>query len=335
MQSPANVPVFPVTYSTLNPDALSSWLDSMYGFKDSACNFILRGVGDTYLVGTGSSRYILRVYRHSLRTRAHVQRETDLLDLLRKNDVSVSWPVGNLQGSLINALPAPEGERFAVLFSFAEGRSFHLLNELQLADLGREVGKFHAVSAKSAPVTGDRLFDTDSMLHEPIARCRQYFAAAPEDLEWLEQSVTRIESMIRETDTSEFSFGFIQFDLLPKNFHFNEDNKVTLFDFDFVGYGWLLLDLMTFWTHLQLDIHFGRQTKEAGDQAFQTFLDAYRSVRPISDAEVKMIPQLSLCFWVFYMGFHESHDGFYGFVKEPGHLKMRMGLIRALVEKHA
>ncbi|RYY58929.1 MAG: hypothetical protein EOO05_14880 [Chitinophagaceae bacterium] len=324
---------FPVTYSTLEPAALSAWLGVTYGFTGNACSFILRGVGDTYLVSSGEARYILRIYRHALRTRQQVIRETSLLDLLRQHNVSVSYPVADLSGQLVNTLQAPEGPRFAVVFSFAEGRSFHIMNDQQLANLGHEVAAFHNVSSLLEKSEGDRVFDLETMLHEPLRRVRPYFASAAEDLEWLDKMIAGIYKKVDAVDTSGFSAGFIQFDLLPKNYHFDAQDKVTLFDFDFVGYGWLLLDIMTFWVHTELDVHVGRQTRAAGDKSFKTFIDAYRSVREIRDAELELIPYLSLGFWIFYMGFHESHDGFYGFVKEPGHLKVRMGLIRGLLEK--
>ncbi|RYY57549.1 MAG: hypothetical protein EOO09_02125 [Chitinophagaceae bacterium] len=323
---------FPVSYSTLAPEALAAWLEVAYGINGCECSFILRGVGDTYLVHNVASKYILRVYRHGLRTRAHVERETDLLDKLRESGVSVSFPLRDVDGKLINVLHAPEGDRLAVLFSFAEGRSFHLMSDEQLTSLGKEVATYHTISAREVPVAGDRVFTTETMLHEPLRRVRPYFASAPEDLRWLEESFAKIEAKINRTDTSAFGSGFIQFDLLPKNYHFDAGNRVTLFDFDFLGHGWLLLDLMTFWVHIQLDIHVGRQPKEEGERSFMVFVEAYRSVRPISDTELELIPWISLGFWIFYMGFHESHDGFYGFVKEPAHLKVRMGLIRGLLK---
>ncbi|WP_298737949.1 hypothetical protein [uncultured Chitinophaga sp.] len=43
----------------------------------------------------------------------------------------------------------------------------------------------------------------------------------------------------------------------PRNFHF-ENDSITFFDFDIVGYGWLVNDIMTFWQHLELNVYTGR-----------------------------------------------------------------------------
>ena len=322
------------SYSTLSADALGEWISEAYGFDRCLCSFLLRGVGDTYLVEEAETKYVFRVYRSGFRTLPDVEIETGLLHELHKAGVSVSYPIKNLSGDYINVIAAAEGERFAVLFSFAHGRSYQQLSEVQLQNLGREMAAFHNVSATLPYREGVRRFNIQTTLYEPIASVEQYFSKDPEAYEWLKRSADEASRYLSSLDTSKFSSGYCQFDFLPKNFHFDGDNKITLFDFDFVGYGWLINDLMTFWVHLSLDIFFNRLTKEDGQKNFKTFIESYRTVRPVSDEEVSAIPALSLGFWVFYMGFHATHDQFYGMIKEPGQLKLRMGLIRKLFEQN-
>jgi len=132
--------------------------------------------------------------------------------------------------------------------------------------------------------------------------------------------------------TPAFSMGYCQFDFLPKNFHF-EGDSITLFDFDFLGYGWLVNDVMTFWQHLCLDVHFGKMTQDAADEAYDIFLRAYREIRPLSEQELAAVPYLSLGFWLFYSGFHTTHDLFHPYV-QPQHLKPRFGMVRQLMDKY-
>jgi Ser/Thr protein kinase RdoA (MazF antagonist) len=80
-----------------------------------------------------------------------------------------------------------------------------------------------------------------------------------------------------------------------------------------------------------LDVHFGRLTREAARQAFNTFLTAYREIRPLSDAETAAIPWLTLGWWCFYMDFHSTHDQFYPLVQRS-QLKARTAIIRLLIE---
>jgi Ser/Thr protein kinase RdoA (MazF antagonist) len=108
---------------------------------------------------------------------------------------------------------------------------------------------------------------------------------------------------------------------------------VTLFDFDFLGYGWLINDVMTFWTHLCLDVHFNRMSQIEADDSYGVFVQAYRKSRPISKEELEAVPYLSLGWWCFYMGFHATHDQFTPLV-QPAQLKMRTALIRQLTERY-
>ena len=52
-----------------------------------------------------------------------VESEIDLLQYLKANGASVSFPIADKQGNAIQTICAPEGERYAALFSYAEGSS--------------------------------------------------------------------------------------------------------------------------------------------------------------------------------------------------------------------
>jgi Ser/Thr protein kinase RdoA (MazF antagonist) len=346
-------PVFPATYSTLSPLALAAFITEQYGLSDVGCEFLLRGVGDTYRVESSSGRYILRVYRSSHRNRAQIRTEVDLLLALQRAGVSVSCPIPALSGESIQSFEAAEGQRQAVLFSYAPGRSFSQLSAAQLRSLGHEMARFHIVSSgfepasvasashthpSVAPATlapggrGERwLFDMETTLFRPLEKLKPFFAADPAGFAWLQQAAKQVENKLGQLDVSGFSTGYCHFDFLPKNFHF-EGDSVTFFDFDFLGYGWLVNDIMTFWQHLRLDVHFGRTTEMAADEDFAGFLKAYREHRPLSQQELEAVPYLSLGFWLFYMGFHTTHDQFFPFI-QPDHLKLRLGLVQQLMKK--
>jgi len=321
--------LFPVLYSTLSPEALATYLGQRYGFAGTKCRFLVRGVGDTYEIGTITGKYILRVYRPSHRTRSHITAEIELLLAAKEAGVSVSYPIADSTGQYLHAFPAPEGERHAVLFSYAPGNSVAILNETQLQSLGHQLARFHVVSSTIQLSDNRWTFDWETTLTKPLSLIKPYFAELPEEYDWWQQAAEKTATHLAQTNTTGFSTGFCHFDLLPKNFHFDGGN-LTLFDFDFFGQGWLINDLMTFRTHLDLDVHFGRQTRAAADQAFDTFLAAYRSIRPLSDAEAAAVPWLGLGWWCFYMDFHSTHDQFYPLV-QPGQLKARTAVIRQLM----
>lgn len=324
---------FPVSYSTLSPEALAVFIGENYPGGPFHCRLIVRGVGDTYAVEGTSSRFVFRVYRTTHRDLATIQSEMDLLMKLKGSGVSVSYPIADRTGRLIHSFNVQEGIRYGVLFSFAEGKVVNALNEAQLKNLGYEMARFHDVSSSIELSGVTRKFDLNTTLFDPLEKTKDCFRNDPEGYEWLQAMACKVEKKLAETDTSSFSTGYCQFDFLPKNFHFDGD-KITLFDFDFLGHGWLINDLMVFWQHLSLDVFFNRITKEDAERSFTVFTSAYREIRSLSDAELNAIPYLFPGFWLFYMHFHSTHDQFYSLIFEPATLKMRTSVIKQLVERN-
>ena len=164
--------VFPATYSTLSPLALAALITKQYGLANVGCEFLLRGVGDTYRIESSSGRYIFRVYRSSHRNQDQIRTEVDLLLTLRRSGVSVAYPIPDLSGEHLQALAAAEGLRSGVLFSYAPGRSESVLKEGQLRSLGHEMARFHTVSSgfqRVAGVTDGRWrFDLETTLFRPL-----------------------------------------------------------------------------------------------------------------------------------------------------------------------
>lgn len=296
------------------------------------CKLLVRGVGDTYLVESSGDRFILRIYRSSHRSLPQIKEEVELLLALKQADVAVSYPIPDIAGKAIQQLEALEGERYAVLFSYAPGRVVKVLNEGQLHAFGREIARFHNVSATVRPGATRWNFDAETTLFRPLEMLKPAFAEDPEGYAWLQQSVKQAAQHLSQLNSADFSKGYCHFDFLPKNVHF-EGDSVTFFDFDFMGYGWLVNDIMSFWQHLILDVYTGRMTQAAANEAYAIFLNGYRASRSISEQELASVPYLSLGFWLFYMGFHTTHDQFYAF-SQPSQVKIYTGILRHIVAIH-
>jgi Ser/Thr protein kinase RdoA (MazF antagonist) len=324
--------IFPASYSTLSDLALASLVSERYGLPEVRCELLLRGVGDTYLVESAGVRFILRAYRSSHRSLPQIKAELELLLALKHARVPAAYPIADLTGGEIQAVEAAEGTRCLVLFNYAPGQPVPILHERQLRTLGHQMARFHAVSSTITLSDKRWTFDFETTLHRPIEMLKHAFREDPEGYAWVQQAARRAEQALNELGVSGFPTGYCHFDFLPKNFHFDGDSLI-FFDFDFLGFGWLINDIMSFWQQLCLDVHFGRLKQGEADEAYAIFLEAYRLVRPLSEAELRAVPWLSLGWWLFYMGFHTTHDQFYPFV-QPAHLKLRMGLVRQLMERY-
>lgn len=324
--------IFPTLYSTLSPSALGELVTEKYDLANVQCQLLVRGVGDTYSITSAGGPAILRVYRSSHRSRPQIQAELELLLALKQANISVSYPISDTSGEIIQELDAAEGKRYAALFSFAPGGSVLKFSNKQLEQLGTEMARFHNISSTITLSDKRWNYDVESTLIRPLEIVRPAFKGNQEDYLWWQKATSKAAEKLCQADTSGFSNGYCQYDFLPNNFHFDEE-KITLFDFDFLGYGWLINDITTFWTHLSLDVLFNRISQAEADAAFSTFLQAYRSWRSVSEAELAVMPYLSLGWWCYYMAFHTTHDQFYT-LTQPAQLKLRTGYIRRLAERY-
>lgn len=91
--------------------------------KPRSCHLYKRGLNDTYLVETEQERYILRVYRRGWRTKEEIGFELELLTFLPSQNQPVAYPIGRENSSFTTEIAAPDGKRYAALFSYAPRRA--------------------------------------------------------------------------------------------------------------------------------------------------------------------------------------------------------------------
>jgi Ser/Thr protein kinase RdoA (MazF antagonist) len=324
---------FPASYSTLSPLSLADLVSERYVMTDVQCRFLSRGVGDTYVIENTGGTFILKIYRSSHRTLRQVNMEMELLFVLQRAEVPVAYPIRDRSGNVVQVIDAIEGERYAVLFIYAPGTSVRILNEEQLRVFGYQMARFHDVSSTLQLGSGRWTFDSETTLFTPLRLLKNYFDEIPDEYSWLQQAAGQVVNRLERADKTMFSGGYCHFDFLPKNFHFDKNNKITFFDFDFMGHGWLINDIMSYWQYLQFDVYAGRMTRETADNLYSVFISAYRRQRLLNEEELHIIPYLTLCFWLFYMGFHTTHDQFFPFL-QPSMLKIYTGFLQSLAQQY-
>src|SRR6266545_4573647 len=114
--------VFPVTHSLPAPGALLAEVARAYPINRPVdCALVRSYVNDVYAIAAATSRYILKVYRAGWRSRSEIDYELDVLAHLTAKGVAVAPALPRRDGQRIGVLRAPEGDRYAVLFQYAEG----------------------------------------------------------------------------------------------------------------------------------------------------------------------------------------------------------------------
>ncbi|WP_439694615.1 phosphotransferase enzyme family protein [Mucilaginibacter sp. AW1-7] len=326
---------FPAQYSTLSAIALKNYIEAAYGLQLISCKFLLRGVSDTYIIEAIDAKYVLKIYREQHRSHDEIQAEVELLNLLKDGGANVVYPITAINGSHLQKFNALEGTRYGILFSYAEGAPVMDLNDDQLKTIGRQMAKVHNITSVVRLSYPRREYSIETTLINPIKSFEPAFNNLPDEYAYLKDMAGKVAQKLCSLDTANFSYGYCQYDFLPKNFHFDDAGNLTFFDFDFAGKGLLVNDLMSFFVHFFMHVYTGRLTDDEAGRMFAVFVAAYSETRALSDDELKAIPYLGVGFWIFYLGLqHEHFDDWSNLFFGVKFIKDRVGLIKVWVDKY-
>ncbi len=324
---------FPAQYSTLSASALKDYIQKQYGFGNLSCQLLVKNVSDTYILTHDREQYILKIYRRYYRTLDEIQGETELINILKLGGVPVSYPIIDLSGDYIQQFHAIEGIRYGILFSFAKGKVIFNPKDKQLNIIGRNIALMHNITSVCELQHNRIVYDEDSTLKKPLEIIKSRFAGLKQEYDCLQNLAQQVIERLKQFDTSGFSYGYCHYDLLPKNFHFDDNNNITFFDFDWAGKGFLVNDLMTFFIQLFFLVHFNAISKEEADEKMKTVVAGYREVRNLTTQELEMIPYLGVMFWIYAFGFYEeNYDDFGIMFLTPKFIKERVALIKKWAE---
>jgi Ser/Thr protein kinase RdoA (MazF antagonist) len=289
--------VFPVSNSNLSPSHLGVFVQKHY-FPDQQveCRILKTGISDTYLVVTPAKRYIFRVYSFQWRTQAEISEELRLLQHFRENGISVSYAISDLENTFIHSFAAPEGERFGVLFSFAEGEKILNFNAETHFQVGKLMAEMHLL-AQNFPL--QRVTYTEKeLLIDSLVELSRFLPEDTQEMQYMKSVQEYLISELKNADQSQLRQGAVHLDLWFDNMNVTPEGKITFFDFDFCGNGWLCLDM----AYYMLQIHSTEKDDDERERKTTQFIKGYESVTPVSSEEKRLIPMLGICLYFFYLG---------------------------------
>jgi Ser/Thr protein kinase RdoA (MazF antagonist) len=223
--------------------------------KVDYCMFIRRGFNDTYLVDTGSDKYIFRLYLHGkyyVESDDAYRFELDLVEHLHTRDVPVATGIPTENGEYLGVMQTAHGQRAFALFHYADGMPLNRgsVTTEQGYQLGVALANLH-LAANSFESQFERYkLDLKYLLDEPLrlisegekcAEPRESIKHGRQVIEML-QPIEPYIDRIRSIGTDGDKFGVIHADLHLGNVHFR-GNELTIFDFDHCAYGWRAYDL--------------------------------------------------------------------------------------------
>jgi Ser/Thr protein kinase RdoA (MazF antagonist) len=215
-----------------------------------------------------------------------------MINYLKENLSSVSFPIKDKQGTFIQKINAPEGERYAVLFSFAQGDLIRKLSLEQSYLLGVEVGKIHSLTQNKSFGTTAQNYDIEKQFKTTLKTLEPILVNYPEQFSYLLQLKDDFINTFNSIDKNELGFGICHGDLQAENFHIDQNNTFTFFDFDFFGKGYLAYDIGVFMWY---------DHKNKTPEIIEAFLKGYQTQRKLSETELKLIPYFSTLRALFQM----------------------------------
>lgn len=319
---------FPVTNSNLSAEHLGLFIQNKYLLsKNTKCSLIRAGINDTYLVNDVSQKFVFRVYSSGWRTSIEIAEELNLLNMLHANQVSVSYPVADHANNYIQILNAPEGDRFAVLFTYAKGEKLHNVPAETHFEIGKIMGRFHEITQHR---TLKRVhYTSETILVESLKKLELFLPPETAEMQFMKSTQKYLLDEFSKINSEKVRHGIVHLDIWFDNLNVTDKNEITIFDFDFCGNGWLCFDI----AYYIMQLH-NIEKYEAKDYMpkVESFLNGYESVTEISSDEKSLIPVLGLSLYFFYLGVQcERFENYSNVFLSENYLKR---FINGLVKKY-
>ena len=229
---------FPITKSFLATTALAGRLQDEYDLADVRCRLISATLRDVHLVTDSRRRFILYVYRHGSRTREQIAAEWHFVAHLAACGVPVAPAVPSRNGRLLLSFDAPEGTRYGVLTTFADGQHLRQRPSVPaVGTYGRHIATIHAVADTMSAPLNRPVIDIAAILDEAVTAAEMALIERPDVVAYLRECATKLRPELDPLPKEPLAYGVIHGDVIRANALVGDGGTVTVLDFDFCGIG--------------------------------------------------------------------------------------------------
>jgi len=203
---------FPVTNSILSAIHLGLFLQRNYSLsKNTKCQLIKAGINDTYLVTDNAEKFVFRVYSFNWRSRTAINEEIKLLNQLKENALSISYPLLDKQNNYIQTISAPEGDRFAVLFTFAYGEKQHIISEKTHYQIGQLLGRIHGITNNQKLNRID--YAPEVLLIDSLKKVSAFLNNNSQEMSFLKSAQKYLLKEFEKANKSQINQGIVHLDI--------------------------------------------------------------------------------------------------------------------------
>ena len=307
-----------------NDDILQTAMQ-LYGIAEGKAKAIDTFESFIYEYEREGRGFILRI-GHSLRkSEALMQGEVHWINHLASNGVSVARAIPSESGRLVEIIEDRQGGQFLVTaFVKAQGQQPWLAgwSTARYEAYGNLLGKMHALAVDYQPVPAWKRPEWNT---ESLNFIKQYLP--PSEVS-AHQQYTALLQHIHTLPKDRHSYGLIHQDAHQNNFFIDENNVITLFDFDDCAYSWFINDIAIVLFYISMDWEeFGYPSPASFTTEFMVhFLRGYSHAFTVDRAWLKEIPAfLKLRELELYAVVHRDfniagidHNSLEEFVRAPG-----------------
>jgi Ser/Thr protein kinase RdoA (MazF antagonist) len=318
---------FPVISSTLSAAHIGLLVAKKYNLVGHVtCTLLKTGINHSYLIEDATSKYVFRVYSLNWRSNLEIKEEIRLLNLLKQMEISVSYPIKDIEDDYIQYLEAPEGSRLSVLFSFAEGdKQLNFSADLHFK-VGETMAKIHQATLNFNLERTN--YTPEIVLKDSLLHLQKFIPADSDEMAWMRSAQKYLLDEVQRADRSQLRSGAVHLDIWFDNLNITKDGQITIFDFDFCGNGWLCYDI----AYYVLQLHSTEKDVSQRELKVESFLKGYESVIKITDEERRLLPILGVSIYYFYLGIQcQRFDNWSNVFLNETHLKR---FINLLVKKY-
>ena len=317
---------FPVIASTLSAKQLGDFVKDRYRLDEKYnCTLFRTGMNHTYFLSNTETKYVLRVYSHNWRSKTEIIEELELLKSLKNNNLSVSFPIEDKDGAFIQEINAPEGTRYVVLFSFAQGEKIRFMDNETCFRIGSLMANIHNYTENKNIKRVS--YNKESLIELPYKYLKQFFSDKLPEMEFIRE----FGGNFQNSDFDHTKTGIIHMDIWYDNMAVTDEKEITIFDFDFCGNGWQILDVGYFCKQL----FFIESDKEQYELKIQSFLRGYQTNRFLSEKELRLIPKAGASIFIFYLGVQAQRFDWSNIFLTENYLNMFVGRIKAWMDYYA
>lgn len=293
-----------VKHSLIANSAISGLLNFYDIGPIKRCDFLTRGLNDTYLVTTNNNKYIFRVYRKGWRNQSDIFFEVDAINHLSDTGYPVSFPIKRNDGKWMTEIFAPEGIRYGVLFTFTKGDRPEI-NKENCRLVGKALGNLHK-AADSFTTKHTRTFELnmDHLLDEPMSLITPVLHRFMNDRKdaFINEITRNIKADIKGKN---LDYGFCHGDFHNFNMHLSE-LEIEVFDFDCCSSGYRSYDIAVFWWNLK------QNYPNLENECWDEFLNGYLSQRSLSSDNLNILLKFVTLRRIWFLGTLLKNDDVWG-----------------------